>query len=211
MGARHPDKEMMKSWKHFDTSVKLCKQAHTAGKIARFKNLLDTLQTTFYKFEEDYEFYKDDTIKKTCKTLEAFNETVLEEGVEKPAFANNDAWSDEQMTRYVDTRDLLEDMLDDAAAGSVETKVTAKENVDLLVEDFKAECAVVESSIAKLKDEIEGHIDQRMAVNAVISYENIILKMKAKITDEIKGKVSTKLALTEVAKDAEYSNDKIIA
>ena len=115
------------------------------------------------------------------------------------------------MTRYVDIRDLLQDMLDDAAAGSVETKVTAKENVDLLVEDFKTECAIVESSIAKLKNEIEGHIDQRMAVNVVISYENIIMKMKAKIADDIKGKVSSKLALGEVAKDAEYTDDKIIA
>jgi hypothetical protein len=166
MGARHPDKEMMKSWKHFDTSVKLCKQAHTAGKIARFKNLLEVLQTNFYKFEEDFEFYKDDIIKKTCKTVEAFNGMVTEEGIVKPSFTNNDAWSDEQMTRYVDTRDLLQDMLDDAVAGSVETKVTAKENVDLLVEDFKTECAIVESSIAKLKDEIEGHSDQRMAVNS---------------------------------------------
>ena len=34
-------------------SVKLCKQANTAGKTARYKALLDTLQTTYYKFEED--------------------------------------------------------------------------------------------------------------------------------------------------------------
>ena len=67
--SRHPDKEMLKSWKHFDTSVKLCKQAHTANKIARFKNLLQTLETTFYKFEEDFELYKEDTIKKHAKQM----------------------------------------------------------------------------------------------------------------------------------------------
>ena len=89
--ARHPDKEMMKSWKHFDTSVKLCKQAHTANKVARYKNLLATLETTFYKFEEDFEFYKEDTIKKTCRTEDAFNASVSEDGVERAAFTNNDA------------------------------------------------------------------------------------------------------------------------
>ena len=65
--SRYPDKEMLKSWRNFDTSVKLCKQAHTAEKVARFKNLLDTLQTTFYKYDEDFGAYKDDTIKKTLK------------------------------------------------------------------------------------------------------------------------------------------------
>ena len=209
--ARHPDKEMMKSWKHFDTSVKLCKQAHTANKVARYKNLLATLETTFYKFEEDFEFYKEDTIKKTCRTEDAFNASVSEDGVERAAFTNNDAWSDLQMTRYVDTRDLLQDILDDADSWSKVTQVTTKESVDLLVEDFKADCVIVESSITKLKDEIEGYEDHSMAINSVISYENIVLKLKAKIAEEIRGKVSSKIALADDAKDAEFTNDKLIA
>ena len=208
---RHPDKEMMKSWKHFDTSVKLCKQAHTANKVARFKNLLATLETTFYKFEEDFEFYKEDTIKKTCKTEDAFNASVSEDGVERAAFTNNDAWSDLQMTRYVDTRDLLQDILDDADSWSKVTQVTAKESVDLLVEDFKSDCEIVETSITKLKDEIEGYSDQAMAISTVISYENIVMRMRTKIADDIRGKVSSKIALAEDAKDAEYTDDKIIA
>ena len=209
--SRYPDKEMMKSWKHFDTSVKLCKQAHTTGKIARFKNLLETLQTTYYKFEEDFELYKEDTIKKTCKTEGAFNAIVSEEGVEKPAFTNNDEWSDQQMMKYVDTRDLLQDTLDDLDNGSVETKVTTKDNVNLVVEEFKAECETVESSISKLKSEIEGQDEQGMAANLVMSYENIISKLQTRISVDIKEKVASKLALGEVAQNAEYTDDKIIA
>ena len=98
MGTRHPDKDMTKSWKHFDTSVKLCKQAHTAGKVARFKGLLETLQTTYYKFEEDFEVYKQDTIGKTCKTETAFNAEIEEDGEQKPAYPYNDAWCEDQMT-----------------------------------------------------------------------------------------------------------------
>ena len=95
----HGHQEMLKSWKGFDTSVKLCRQANSAGKTARYKSLLETLQTTYYKFEEDYEFYKNDAIKKIFKTEDAFNANVDEDGVEVAACPNNDAWSDVQMMR----------------------------------------------------------------------------------------------------------------
>ena len=172
-GKRHPDKEMTKSCKHFDTSVKLCKQAHTAGKVARFKGLLETLQTTYYKFEEDFEVYKQDTIVKTCKTETAFNAEIEEDGEQKPAFPYNDAWCEDQMTRYVDVRDLLEDALDAAAKATEEPKAT-KDDVNLVVEEFKSECKRIVVSVKKLKDEIEGHDDEQMAVNVAVNYEKTL-------------------------------------
>ena len=39
---------MIKSWKSFETSLKLANQAQQAGKIARFKGLLNTLETCYY-------------------------------------------------------------------------------------------------------------------------------------------------------------------
>ena len=210
MGARYPDKEMLKSWKGFDTSVKLCKQANTAGKTARYKALLDTLQTTFYKFEEDYEFYKTDAIKKVCKTEEAFNAVVEEDGAQVPVYPNNDAWSDVQMMRYVDTRDLLQDVLDAAPTDSSDKGVAAvKDDVNLIVEDFKSECQRIIDSITKLKREIDGYDDHEMAASAAMSYENIILKLQNRIDFDIRGKVKAKLALSEAAKDDDYNDDKI--
>ena len=208
--SRHPDKDMQKSHKGFDTSVKLCKHAHTAGKTARFKALLETLQTNYYKFEEDFDLYKSDTIQKTCKTETAFNAIVESEGEQVPAFPQNDAWLDEQLNIYVDIRDLLQDILD-VASEPVEAKAVLKEDVNLVVEDFKAECERVHNSIIKLKSEIESSADQNMAPNVVMSYENIIQKLLTKIDQEIKGKVEKKLSLSEPARDQEFSDQKIIS
>ena len=116
MGDRHPDKTMQKSWKDFETSLKLCKQAHGAGKVARYRNLVDTLQSTFYKFDGDFWVYKEDTIKKTCRTEEAFNAVNLEDGEEVAAFFYNDTWADQQLAKFVEARDVLEDALDSLQA-----------------------------------------------------------------------------------------------
>ena len=206
---RHPDKEMVKSWKHFDTSVKLCKQAHTAEKVSRFKGLLETLQTTFYKFEEDFEFYKQDTIVKTCKTETAFNADIEEEGEPRPAFPHNDAWSSDQMTRYVDIRDLLEDALE-AAERSTEEPEATKDEVNLVVEEFKAECKGIVASVSKLKLEIENHGDKQMAANVAMNYENIIDKLQSRIKQDVRDKLNARLGLKDVADDADYTGPKMI-
>ena len=78
MGTRNLDKEMLKSQRNFSTTVKLCKDAHAGNKKARFLGLLSSLQTTFFKFEEDFALYKDDIIKKVAKTETAFNEITVE-------------------------------------------------------------------------------------------------------------------------------------
>ena len=71
--SRNPEKDMLKSWGSFDTTIKLCLQAFKKGNINRYQRLLETLESTFYKFDEDWRIYKDETIKKSSGTIEAFN------------------------------------------------------------------------------------------------------------------------------------------
>ena len=107
MGSRHPDKDMQKSWGSFDTTVKLCKQAHSKQNLKRYETLLKTLESTFYKFDEDWRVYKEDVIKKTCKTEEAFNGDTESEGVTVPSFQHNDKWAEDRMECFIETRELL--------------------------------------------------------------------------------------------------------
>ena len=207
--ARHPDKEMLKSWKSFDTSVKLAKQAHNAGKTARFRGLLNTLETCYYKFEEDFEFYKQDAIEK-CGTVDAFNSTVEKDGVNAPLYSKNDSWAEQEMVRYVEVRDLLEDILDQGTVNVSENAVSVKENVNLAVEMFKTECTAVRSSTEKLKAEIEAYEDKMMPQTIVASFESIIDKIKNKIAVYIKGLVADKLKLEDNADDVQYSHKSII-
>ena len=114
------------------------------------------------------------------------------------------------MMRYVDTRDLLQDILDAAPTDSSDKGVAAvKDDVNLIVEDYKSECQRVIDSISKLKREIDAYKDHEMAVSAAMSYENIILKLQNRIDHDIRGKAKAKLALSEAAKDDDYNGDKI--
>ena len=217
-GVRHPDREMMKSWSNFDTSVKLAKQANTAGKIARFKGLLEALQTTYYRFNEDFNFYKEDIIRKICKTEEAFNALVdvedgTDDGESAPAFPQNDAWCEAQLLKYVETRDLLEDRLDKEVEDATEAEEIkpATLDVNMVVEEYKADCSRVQASISKLKAEIENHADRDMAANVAMTYDGLISKLQAKIDQDIKERVTMKLALTDDATDPEFTNAKLIA
>ena len=158
MGTRNLDKEMLKSHRNFSTTVKLCKDAHSGNKVARFKGLLSTLQTTFTKFDEDFALYKDDIIKKVTKSETAFNEVVIEEGVEIPAFENSDSWADTQFLKFVETRDLLENVLD-AATQPAAAEVKAVDS-ELAVDVVRAEFLSLESSIDKLMTEIENQISR---------------------------------------------------
>ena len=79
-----------------------------------------------------------------------------------------------------------------------------------MVEDIKAEYQVTESSILKLKEEIESHADEKMAPNVVIRFESHIERLKVKIAQVIKEKVTSKLALKQVATDPNYTDKNII-
>ena len=92
---------MAKSHRSFTSTVKLCNDAFSGKKVNRYKKMLKDLETTFFKFDEDFAVYKRHTIKNQTKTEEAFNHVTDEEGVKTPDFPNNDAWADEQFALYV--------------------------------------------------------------------------------------------------------------
>ena len=175
--SRNPEKEMLKSWGSFDTTVKLCLQAHSTKNVNRFTKLLDTLENTYYKFDEDWRSYKEYVIKNTCQTEEAFNKKSIEEGVETPDFVKNDEWSDSQMQRYISTSDLLHEMMDklSSAAPSQGLKVDS----DFNIKD-------VEACIGKLKLDIEQYNDHEMPNQVVLSYENLVGNYHKKIDNDIR-------------------------
>ena len=207
--SRYPDKEMLKSWGSYDTTIKLCKHAHTKGNVRRYQGLLNTLQTTFYKFDEDWRLFKDDAIKKMFKTEDAFNAETVEEGVTTVACEHNDKWFEEQFERFTDTRDMLEDVLDQTNTAAVTHTEEKAKDVELAVDDIRAEFKSLQTSVARLKSEIESHDDQQMQVSEVMGYENIIVKLLAKIEGDLRNKVEAKLAVATESIDSEYSNAKI--
>ena len=86
-----------------------------------------------------------------------------------------------------------------------------KDDVNLVVKDFKDECERAHNRISKLKPEIENSADQNMAPNVVMGYEYISQKLLTKIDLETKGKVEKKLSLSEAVRDPELSDQKIIS
>ena len=66
--SRNPEKEVSKSWGSFDTTVRLCDHALKKKNTNRYKNLLETLDSAYYKFDEEWRLYKDDMLKKVCKS-----------------------------------------------------------------------------------------------------------------------------------------------
>ena len=190
--------------------MKLCKEAKRGNKVTKFNKLLDTMKTSFYKFCSDFETYKRDVIKTTCKSEAAFNNITKEEEVETPDFPYNDAWSDEQLSKYVETRDLLEDSLEQSQAPAVATtEVTV--DVDLVVEEIRGGFERMQSSISSLKAEIDNLEDHQVPASSIHSYENIIQKLAMKLDVELKEKVNTKLGLVKAASDAEYTNPKLLS
>ena len=208
--SRYPDKDMLRSWGSFDTTIKLCKQAHNKQNVKRYQTLLQTLESTYYKFDEDWRLFKDDTIKKVTKTEDAFNGTTENDGVTAPTVTNNDSWNDLQMERFIDTRELLQDVLDQQSVSGGSSS-TDKRTLDaeFAVDDIKADIKSLEDSIAKLKVEIEDHDDQQMPVSTAMGYEHIIDKLLAKIETDLRAKVLAKLAVSEEPSDPEYSNAKL--
>ena len=207
MGSRNLDKEMLKSLRNFTTTIKLCKDAHTGNKIARFTGLLNSLQTTFTKFDEDFALYKDDIIKKVSRTESAFNEVISEDGVDVPAFEYNDLWAEEQFSKYVEARDLLETVLDaDTQPASKEVKGM---DTELAVDSLRAEFQSIETSVTKLTTEIEGCQDGQMSSCSVIGYKEIVSKLVSRIDVNLLDKVQNKLAIATESLAPDFSNTKI--
>ena len=208
MGTRNLDKEMLKSARNFSTTVKLCHEAHSGNKTLRYKGLLSSLETTYTKLDEDFALFKDDMIKKVCKTETAFNAVSDQEGVEVDDYPNNDKWSDEHFQKYVQVRDLLESALE-AEAKASGTGQEDTIDVELIVDEMRVEFTSIETAVGKLSDEIERHSDGQMPVSSVVGYKDIIEKLAKRIDADLKCKVQAKLVIAVESADANFTNAKI--
>ena len=123
----------------------------------------------------------------------------------------NDDWADKQFSIYVDTRDMLQDVLDKqvSVGMSADTAKGDSLDVDFAVNEIKSEFQTIQSSVSKIKSEIEGYEDQKMPVHTVKGYEGLLDKLCVQIETGLRQKVLTKLASNTLSTDIEYSNEKL--
>ena len=121
----------------------------------------------------------------------------MAEGVSTLAYEQNDKWFE----RFIVTRDLLEDVLDQTNTVAVTTTEEKAMDVELAVGDIKAEFKSLQSSVVKLKSEIDSHEDQQMQVSEVMGCENIIDKLLAKLDGDLRNNVEAKLAVATESAD----------
>ena len=151
-------------------------------------------------------------MKKGDLTEDLFNKVEEVDGLQKPCYKYNDAWSNKVFEQYVTTRDLLLDELDKQPTG--EEKIQAADSsydVEFSVQEINSDMQSIQSSISKLKADIIGHEDRSMAHATSKAYENIIARLRPKIETELKGKVLAKLAVAAESTNPTFSNQKIRA
>ena len=212
--SRYPEKEVSKYWGAFDTSIKLCKHAHSKGTIQRFKSLLSTLETSYFRFDEEWRTYKEEIIKNKCSTEVAFNAVNDIEGVTTPAYKYNDSWSELQFERYVTTRDLLQDMLEEQNNGGETAKIVTENcsyDVEFAVNEISSDMLSIQSSVSKLKLDIVSFEDKTMPASTVKAYESILGRLRPKIETDLKAKVLAKLAVAKESTDPAHSNASLRA
>ena len=85
-------------------------------------------------------FHRADIIERECKTEDAFNGND-EHGADN--YTHNDTWPDEQMAKYIEATDSIEDKIDELSKNEekpVEAS-PAEEKVDILVTELESEKA----------------------------------------------------------------------
>ena len=112
---------MLDSWGAFDTAIKLSEQALAQNKVKKFSNLSQLVHENFFKYDKDYRNYKSDTIEKSAGSENMFNGTTVDDhtGENVPNFPYNDAWANNQMSRYSDTMEKLEDGIESNKSNQV--------------------------------------------------------------------------------------------
>ena len=106
-------------------------------------------------------------------------------------YKHNDDWADKQFNLYVDTRDMLQDVLDKqvSVGMSADTAKGDSLDIDFAVNEIKSEFQTIQSSVSKIKSEIEGYEDQKMPVHTVKGYEGLLDKLCVQIETGLRQKV----------------------
>ena len=103
-----------------------------------------------------------------------------------PNFAYNDTWANQQMDRYSDIMEKLEDGIE---ADQVNV-VSQSKNVDLLVSLAKTEFTAIETAISKLNVEINNLPDSSISFLNKSIYDNKIELMTHRLTAGLLDKVN---------------------
>ena len=179
MGSRNPEKELMKNLTAFETYLKLAESALNSAKSSA-KKLLDMrskLETTYLALTESFHFYKADVIAKECKTEEAFNAKVGED----PSFLHNDAWADEQMTKYVEKTESIEDKVKEIEKKEKESEEKpAVENLNYVETEIEAEKSSLLQSIDSFVNEV--NIAEKIAFTTASAMEKFSEKLKERLS-----------------------------
>ena len=174
---RNPEKEMLKHKVAFETHVKLAKSALKSDKSTAKKllNMVIEVKSAYFMLVESFHFYKADVIERECKTETEFNGKE-ENGSD--SFPHNDTWSDEQMTRYIEITEALEEKIEEL--GKVDA-IPAPENV--VEEKFDYLSTEIESEKAYLKQSIDSFVDE---VNSVQKIPFATAQAMEKFTEKLK-------------------------
>ena len=168
---------MLKHKVAFETHAKLAKSALKSDKSTAKKllNMVIEMKSAYFMLVESFHFYKADVIERECKTETEFNGKE-ENGSD--SFPHNDTWSDEQMTRYIEITEALEEKIEEL--GKVEA-IPAPENV--VEEKFDYLSTEIESEKAYLKQSIDSFVDE---VNSVQKIPFATAQAMEKFTEKLK-------------------------
>ena len=161
MGARNPEKELLKQKISFETVVKLCENAIKSDKSTckRLMNLDNDLKSSYFLLAEAFQFYKSDVIARDCKTEEAFNGKD-DDG--NDSFVHNDTWADARMAKYIEITETLEEKIDAFEQPStpknieqnvIEPKLEPK--VDVICSEIESEKSVLTQSVESFVKEVD--------------------------------------------------------
>ena len=156
MGARNPEREMLKQKVSFETIVKLCESAIKSDKTTckRLTNLDKDLKSSYFLLAEAFQFYKSDVIARDCKTEDAFNG---KDSGGNDSFEHNDTWADEKMAKYIDITEQLEVKIDafeqPSTPKNTEKKIEPK--VDVIGSEINNERTVLTQSVESFITEVD--------------------------------------------------------
>lgn len=206
---------LLENWSNFETSVQMCQRALDKTKVKDYKRLLESLDSSWFRFNADFKLYKDEVINKTAKTDASFNAVVKNDrGEDVPAFEYNDQWKNKEFNKYADMRENIQDKLDEIEAASAAdvkqnaTQVLTK-GVEQSIVEIKNEISSIDSAVNSLHTEIHGYEDNKMNAATVVEHKANIARQFKIINEDLKLLIQAKLALPQESTDAEYSDQMI--
>ena len=187
-------KAMMDSWGAFDTSVKLSEQALASNKTKKYEGLKQLVHENYFKFDKDFRNYKADIIEKQARTEANFNGSSIDEqtGESSVNYQHNDQWAAEQMGRYSDTMENLDDGIE-STLNNVSATKSNQSSINLLVTVANAEFTSIENSVKKLQVDIQAIADSSITMVSKSVFDAQIENLSYRLTSGLMEKVNAVL------------------